>query len=98
MLDCPKCEEGLMVYLKPEYETLSGRQTVVQYPAMWECNKCNYILQGVTTLTNRCVWCNDRNVTVYTSELSQDHKTMEYLCMSCYTQRKPEERKNLNEI
>ena len=46
MLDCPKCEEGLMVYLKPEYETLSGRQTVVQYPTMWECNKCNYIAGG----------------------------------------------------
>ena len=46
MLDCPKCEEGLMVYLKPEYETLSGRQTVVQYPAMWEGNKCNYIAGG----------------------------------------------------
>ena len=44
-------------------------------------------------MTNRCVWCNDRNVTVYTSELSQDHKTMEYLCMSCYTQRKPEGKK-----
>ena len=46
MLDCPECKDGLMVYLKPDYETLSGRETVVQYPAIWECIKCHYTIGG----------------------------------------------------
>lgn len=40
MIDCPECEDGLMIYLEPQYETLSGRETVIQHHAIWQCFVC----------------------------------------------------------
>lgn len=33
------------VYQPAEYETLDGRQTMEQYPALWYCKHCDAILE-----------------------------------------------------
>ncbi len=45
-------------------------------------------------MIDSCARCQERKPDVYTAELAFNNKTMEYLCVSCYTQRKPEERRN----
>ena len=40
-----ECDDHEWVYQPAEYETLSGRATVLQYPEMTYCEKCGKILE-----------------------------------------------------